>query len=169
MTRLETDINWDDVPQWEPPDEPHQRNGQRQHEPEGDEPTTWEPVDLGPYLRGEIEPVTPSVGACRTDGQRLLYPGLEHSVIAHTAAGKTWFALACVTAEILAGNTVVYLHFEESTPASTIERLLRIGLRADQIDRYLLFKSPTTPLPPGDAPVQQAALAPFLDASRRWS
>ena len=129
-----------------------------------DEPTKWEPVDLGPYLRGEIEPITPSIGACRTDGQRLLYPGLEHSVIAHTSTGKTWFALACVSAEISAGNTVVYLHFEEATALSTVERLLRIGLRVDEIDRYLLFASPTTPLPAGDASVQQAALAPFLDA-----
>ena len=111
--------------------------------PATDEATTWEPIDLGPYLRGEIEPSTPSVGACRTDGQRLLYPGLEHAVIAHTAACKTWFALACVTAEILAGNTVVYLHFEESSPASTIERLQRIGLPGDTIQRLLLFAAPS--------------------------
>jgi|SRR6476646_11224083 len=47
-----------------------------------DGPTTWEPIDLRPYLRGEVDPITPSVGACRTDGQRLLYPCLEHAVIA---------------------------------------------------------------------------------------
>lgn len=106
------------------------------------DPTTWEPVDLGPYLRGEIQPITPAVGACRSDGQRVLYPGLEHAVIAHTGAGKTWFALACVTAEILAGNPVVYLHFEESTPASTVERLRQIGLPDDMIERHLFFVAP---------------------------
>lgn len=131
----------DDIPR-EPPDD-----GAREHRGDDEaEATTWEAVDLGPYLRGEIEPVTPSVGAYRTDGQQVLYPGLEHSVIAHTAAGKTWFALACVTAEILAAHPVVYLHFEESTAASTVERLLRIGLPADVIDRLVLFAAPSKPL-----------------------
>jgi hypothetical protein len=110
-----------------------------------DEPTTWEPVDLGPYLRGEVQSLAPTVGVVRTDGQKLLYPGLEHAVIAHTATGKTWFALACVTAELIAGNRVVYLHFEESTPASTVERLQRIGVDNATIDSGLRFVAPTKP------------------------
>jgi hypothetical protein len=109
------------------------------------EPTTWEPVDLGPYLRGEIQPITPVVGACRTDGKRMLYPGLEHAVIAHTGAGKTWFGLACAVPEILNGNTVVYMHFEESNAASTVERLKRIGLDDEIIQRQLLFVAPSRP------------------------
>ena len=68
-----------------------------------DEPTTWEPVDLGPYLRGQIKPpAPPSIGLCRTDGVRLLYPGCEHTVIGETESGKTWLALACVAAELVA-------------------------------------------------------------------
>ncbi|MBX7453399.1 hypothetical protein GR927_35920 [Mycolicibacterium sp. 3033] len=110
-----------------------------------DGPTTWEPFDLGPYLRGEVHPLSPTVGVYRSDGQQLLYPNLEHAVIAHTAAGKTWFALACVTAELLAGHRVVYLHFEESSPASTVERLLRIGLSADVIAGGLRFVAPSKP------------------------
>lgn len=124
-------------PQW--PEVPPPRDDA----PEPPPPNTWNPIDLGPYLRGEIEPVRPSVGAIRTDGQRLLYPGLEHAVISHTSTGKTWFALTCVTAELLAGNTVVYLHFEESTPASTVERLLRVGLPAGVIEEQLLFIAPS--------------------------
>lgn len=108
-------------------------------------PTTWEPFDLGPYLRGEVQPLAPAVGVHRSDGRQLLYPGLEHAVIAHTAAGKTWFALACVTSELLAGNRVVYLHFEESTPASTVERLQRIGLPDAAITDGLRFVAPTKP------------------------
>ncbi|NTY58678.1 hypothetical protein FEG63_03810 [Mycolicibacterium sphagni] len=65
--------------------------------------------------------------------------------MAHTAAGKTWFALACVTAELTAGNLVVYIHFEESTPASTVERLQRIGLDAATIEQGLRFVAPTKP------------------------
>lgn len=144
MTYLETDVDWGTVPPSEPPDDPHRRNG---HGPGDNDPapTTWEPVDLGPYLRGEIQPITPDVGACRTDGKRMLYPGLEHAVIAHTGAGKTWFALACAVPELLNGNTVAYLHFEESTPASTVERLKRIGIDDEMIQQQVLFVAPSKP------------------------
>src|SRR6516164_4640032 len=70
--------------------------------PEPDEPsdepsdvTTWEPWDLGPYLRGEIEPSQPSLGIYRSDRQQFIYPGLEHSIVGATESGKTWFALQC--------------------------------------------------------------------------
>lgn len=143
MTYLETDVDWSAVPIPEPPDRPG-HNGHRV----GDNhaaPTTWEPVDLGPYLRGEIPPITPLVGARRTDGERMLYPGLEHAVIAHTGAGKTWFAIACAVPELLSGHTVVYLHFEESNAASTVERLKRIGLNDEMIQKQLLFVAPSKP------------------------
>lgn len=143
---------YDGIP---PPEEPPDDMGRDRHD--NSSPTTWEPVDLGPFLRGDIKPLTPSVGAYRTDGHRMLYPGLEHSVIAHTGAGKTWFALLHTAAEILAGNTVLYLHFEESTPASTVERLLRIGLPADTIERGLLFVAPSRP-------VRHGWLTPLLAA-----
>lgn len=139
MTYLETGI---DIP-W--PDEPP-TDHQAEAQPPNTEPTSWEPVDLGPYLRGEYAPVVPAVGARRDDGQPLLYPGLEHAVIAHTGVGKTWFAIACVTAELLAGNTVAYLHFEESTPASTVDRLRRVGVPGDLIAQRLLFAAPNKPL-----------------------
>lgn len=148
---------------WEPPDEPPPddlRGDHHQGDPAADgepAPSTWEPVDLGPYLRGEIRPVTPTVGACRSDGKRMLYPGLEHAVIAHTGAGKTWLALACAVAELLNGHTVAYFHFEESSPASTVERLKRIGLADEMIQRQLLFVTPSKPARP-------EWLAPLLDA-----
>ena len=45
-----------------------------------DAPTTWEPIDLGPWLRGEVEQPQPSIGVHRSDGLRLIYPGREHAV-----------------------------------------------------------------------------------------
>src|SRR5262249_59174119 len=83
----------------------------------GDEPTTWEPLDLAPWLNGEIEPPPkPSLGIARTDGLRLIYPGREHAVVRETECGKTWLALGCVAAELTAGNHVVYIHYEEGDP-----------------------------------------------------
>jgi len=61
-------------------------------EPPGEGRDSWVPIDLGPYLRGEIRPVEPSIGVIRTDGLRLLYPGKEHAVIGEMEAGKSWFA-----------------------------------------------------------------------------
>jgi hypothetical protein len=119
-------------------------------------PTSWEPVDLGPYLRGEIETPEPTLGVARTDGLQFLYPGLEHALIAETEAGKTWVADACVAAEIANGNRVVYVHYEEADPTSTIERLLLLGADPDDTEKLLTFVGPC-------APVREEYLAELLD------
>jgi hypothetical protein len=111
-----------------------------------DEPTSWEPIDLGPYLSGTITQPQPTVGAVRSDGQRFIYPGREHAVLGETESGKTWLALACVAAEIINGNPVVYIHFEESDPGSTIERLRLLGVDAETIATYLKFVAPAKPV-----------------------
>ena len=118
-----------------PPDEPPDDDPYRDtaHEPsddhaddqsDGDDPTTWEPIDLTPWLNGEIEPPPePSLGIARSDGLRLIYPGREHALVGETECGKTWLALGCVAAELTAANHVVYIHYEEGDPGSTLERL----------------------------------------------
>jgi hypothetical protein len=109
---------------------------------EENEPTTWEPVDLGPYLSGEIVQPEPGIGFRRTDGIRLIYPGREHVVLGDTESGKTWYALGCVVAEIMKGSIVVYIHFEEPNATSTIERLRLLGLGDDLIKDGLRFVAP---------------------------
>ena len=121
---------------WEPPDD------EPQDEPEA---TTWEPFDLGPYLRGETQQPEPTIGLRRTDGRLFVYAGREHSVLGETESGKTWFALACVAAEIVNGYRVVYIHYEESDPGSTIARLLLLGVAAADIAANLLFVAPSRP------------------------
>jgi len=91
-------------------------------------------VDLGPYLDGTYSPPVPEVGAQRRpDGKYLLYAGKWHTCIGLTGCGKTWFACVHVAAELRAGNTVVYAHFEELSPAGTVARLLRLGVPAEVI------------------------------------
>ena len=99
---------------------------------------SWRPVDLGPYLRGEVKPAEPSVGWPRADGVKLLYPGKEHSIFGEMESGKSWFLCACAAWELTNGNHVVYVHFEEADPAGTIERILALGASAEQVERALL-------------------------------
>lgn len=120
------------------------------------EPSSWAPFDLGPYLRGEVEPPTPTVGIARADGQRLIYPGREHTVMGEMESGKTWWSAACAVAELLAGCHVVYVHFEESEPADTVGRLLALGAPADAIAERFRFVGP-------NEPVSALALARLLD------
>ena len=105
-------------------------------------PTTWEPVDPGPWLDGTAVIPTPTLGIARSDGVQFIYPGCEHAVLGETESGKTWFALGCVVAALMAGDTVLYIHYEEGDPGSTYERLQLLGVPADMIRRQLVFIAP---------------------------
>jgi hypothetical protein len=125
----------DDIP---PPPEP----GPPADDGGDDEPTTWEPLDLGPWMNGEINQPEPSLGIARSDGLRLIYPGREHAILGETESGKTWLALGCVAAELTVGNHVVYIHYEEGDPGSTIERLLLLDVDPAMITKRLRFVAP---------------------------
>lgn len=112
------------------------------------EADSWAPVDLGPYLRGEVKRAEPTIGVRRSDGLRFIYPGKEHSVIGEMEAGKSWFCLASVAAELAEGRNVVYIHFEEADPSDTIERLLALGCSAEQVSKLFQFIAPGAPVTP---------------------
>lgn len=107
---------------------------------------SWQPLDLGPYLRGEVTRPEPTVGVRRRDGLRFIYPGKEHSVIGEMEAGKSWFALACVAAELEAEHRVVYVHFEEADPSDSIERLQALGVDDRAIAERFHFVAPARPV-----------------------
>jgi hypothetical protein len=87
----------------------------------------WTPVDVGPYVRGEITMPEPSVGLARNDGVKFIYPAREHAVVADTGAGKSWLSAAMAVAEMRKGNRVVYIHYEEPEPTLTVEWLMLLG------------------------------------------
>lgn len=122
---------------------------------------SWRPMDLGPYLRGEVQPEPPSVGWQMSNGKHLLYPGKEHAINAEMEAGKTWFSVACVAAELRKGNPVAYIHFEEVDPMDVVTRLLALDVDADTIADLLLFCGPTEPATPYDV-ADLVACAPTL-------
>jgi len=128
-----------------------QEEARRRYDQEqrGDERNTWLPMDLGPYLRNEIEQPKPTIGIRRQhDGQQFIYPAREHAVIGGTESGKTWFALACTAEQLAAGNRVLYIHFEEGEPGSTIERLRLLGVPDNAIAEQFEFVGPTQPVTP---------------------
>lgn len=96
-------------------------------------------VDLGPFLRGDYSPPTPTVGLARTDGQKLLYAGAWHTCIGLTGCGKSWFGLAHAQEVLREGGTVTYLHFEESSPAATIARLRALGVSLAVIEERFVW------------------------------
>jgi hypothetical protein len=127
--------DWQPPPdEWKPPDDDQVGD---------DEPTTWEPLNLTPWMNGEITQPEPSLGARRSDGVCLLYPGREHAVLGETESGKTWLALGCVAAELTANNHVVYIHYEEGDPGSTLERLRLLDVDPAVITRRLRFVAPS--------------------------
>jgi hypothetical protein len=125
------------------------RSSNGSHPDDPDESTTWEPLDLGPWLRGEIKQPQPSIGAHRSDGLQLVYPGREHAIVGETESGKTWLALACVAGELSRGNHVVYIHYEEGDPGSTIERLRLLDVAGAVIANRLRFVAPGRPVRAG--------------------
>jgi hypothetical protein len=109
--------------------------------PAGDD---WAPVDLGPYLRGEVVQPEPQIGLRREDGLAMLYAGREHAVIGEMESGKSWYSAAACLAEIRAGNPVVYMHFEESDPGGTAQRLIALGASPTTVMQRFRFVAPTS-------------------------
>jgi hypothetical protein len=115
-----------------------------------DQLASWTPVDLTPYVDGTVSRPETALGARRRDGLRFFYPGLEHAVIGETEGGKTWFLLASAAEELVAGNRVVYIHFEENDPGPTVSRLVRqFRVPRGRILEDFLFFGPEHPVPEG--------------------
>lgn len=96
---------------------------------------SWRPVDLTPVLEGSWRPAEPTVGA-RADGVGLFYPQKVHTVSSESEGGKTWLVLAAVLHELRAGNSVVYVDFEDDE-GGIVGRLLT--LQADRLDLAARF------------------------------
>lgn len=127
-----------------------------------DEVDSWEPVDLTDYVSGKIVAPTPSVGAPRTDGVQFLYPGKEHALVGETEAGKSFFALACVSHEIHLDPSAmcVYIHFEEANPIDTVKRLLGMHTDPDILMDQVVFVGP-------GRPIDDVAMARLVDFKPR--
>lgn len=114
--------------------------------PDGDaaeaeeDPSSWEPVDLAPYLDGTFVRAEPGV-LYRIDGVGLLYPGKVHWTHGESESGKSWVAQIATVRVMRAGGRVLYLD-HESDPQEVVSRFLALGATREEIRERLLYVRP---------------------------
>lgn len=106
----------------------------------GERLSSWDAIDLGPFLDGTYVPPAPTLLA-RSDGQPLFYRGLTHSVYGETESAKSWIALLAVAQAIRAGEHALYFDLE-SDPGLVVSRLQLMGCTADAIKALLAYVAP---------------------------
>lgn len=127
------------------------------------EPSTWDPVDLGPHVDGTARSVLPTVGR-RDDGVRLFYRGRTSTVYGGSESGKSLLLQSVVCQEIANGDTVLYVDFED-TEDSVVQRLKAIGgASVDGViaDRVIYVR----PAEPISTPGARVRLKALLDLHR---
>lgn len=105
---------------------------------------SWEPLDMEPYLAGEIEMPKPTV-LKRDDGVALFYAGRVNSLYGQSEAAKTWIALIACLQEIALGERVMYLDLEDE-PSLALSRLRLLGAGDDDIRFGFSYIRPEDPL-----------------------
>lgn len=104
------------------------------------EVSTWLPLDLEPFLNGTHTPLEPSIFQ-RTDNQFLIYPGKLHSIYGESESGKSFVAQYICAIQIMLGQKVLYIDFEDS-PAEMIKRLQLFGATAKDIRENFSYIQP---------------------------
>ena len=102
-----------------------------------------DPFDVGAIMAGgEIEREYPTM-LQRSDGRHLIYPGRLHSIYGEPGHGKTWVSLYLVRERIEAGDTVVYLDYDEDDGGKSMAmRLMALGAKPDMVSKYLRYLNP---------------------------
>lgn len=108
--------------------------------------STWETLDLEPYLTGQVTPVQPSVME-REDGQHLMYPGRVNMLYGSSESAKSWIALYVCIQEMNKGERVLYLDLEDE-PVNTLSRMQLLGAAADDLRLRFSYVRPEDPLEP---------------------
>lgn len=111
--------------------------------------STWDVVDLGPYLDGTYRPPVPAF-LHRNDGLALLYPGLTHSIYGETESAKSWISLLACAQAIKNGQDALFVDLESDAGQVTF-RLRLLGCTAEEIRTHFHYVSPwAAPADAGD-------------------
>lgn len=93
----------------------------------------WVPMD-----RVSAEAAKPQVGR-RIDGAPLFYRSKVNVVFGDSEGAKTWLCLLATAQELLSGNSVAYLDYEDG-PEGIKNRLLLLGVPEDVVNDPVMFK-----------------------------
>lgn len=107
---------------------------------------TWQPVDLDPYIVGNVQLQEPEV-MTREDGKSLMYHGRVNMMYGPSESAKSWIALGACLQEMAKGERVVYIDFEDE-PINTLDRLRHLGAGADDVRHLFNYIRPEDPLAP---------------------
>lgn len=102
--------------------------------------STWEIVDLDPYLTREITPRDPAV-LRRADGRALFYEGRVNSLYGMSESAKTWIVLWACLQEIARGESILYIDMEDD-PVLAVDRLTRLGAGIDDLRASFSYIKP---------------------------
>lgn len=103
---------------------------------------TWQAVDLTDILDGTHRPPQPAF-LTRTDGVRLLYPGMTHSIHGESESGKSLVVQHLAAGMVNDGHPVLYLDFE-SDPAQVVGRLRTFGATTEALAARFAYVHPET-------------------------
>lgn len=107
---------------------------------DGEDHTTYWPVDLAKLFSAGYEPQQPEF-LTRTDGQPLMYRGKCHACNGEGESGKSWFMLIACLQAIRQGEHVLYLDYED-VAATTVTRLLALGATPEEVLGQLHYMEP---------------------------
>jgi hypothetical protein len=106
------------------------------------EDSTWHRVNLGPYLKGEVEILEPDVLRFDDGSRGLFYSGRVNGVHADSGLGKSMLIGYAAGQEMNNGENVLWIDLEDPNPSFLIERLRGFGVHVDTIAEHLDYRSP---------------------------
>ena len=116
---------------------PEQRN------PMAERISSWQGVDIEPYLTGEVRLPEAEV-LFREDGKGLMYAGRVNSLFGLSESAKTWVAMHAARQQIDLGERIVYLDFEDE-PTGILSRFRALGAAPDDLKNQLMYVHPEDP------------------------
>ena len=106
--------------------------------------TSWDAVDLEPYLSGKIVTEPPSI-LTRDDGASLFYGGKVNMIFGPSESAKSWITQWAVIQHMRRGERVVFVDMEDG-PAETVKRLRLMGARDEELKDLFTYVRPEDPL-----------------------
>lgn len=106
--------------------------------------TSWDAVDLGPFISGKIVTEPPSI-LSRDDGKSLFYVGKVNMLFGPSESAKSWICQWGAIQHMVKGERVVYIDMEDD-PAETVKRLMLMGADQDDLRDLFTYIRPEDPI-----------------------